>query len=213
MKKYKFVRYVDTHTKQTSEWVFMPESREDIVDFNEKYTSKICQEGFTNVVKSVIETSKWDHQPEYSKRFCFGGHASTHYEHAFCTMGLIPKEGSTIFDVGASVYDSATQSRLSSFDKGHKMFLPSDGIRTIIYIPDYEEIVDETYVDSITFPEIERPTYKDVRYLQWPGGKHWYAKIGNNDVYVDGKMKWDTHYEAEKAAMKYIKEKYGSKDV
>lgn len=40
------------------------------------------------------------------------------------------------------------------------------------------------------------------------GRNHWYAKTGKEDIKgPDGKMKWDTKEEAEKAAEWYIKEK------
>lgn len=48
---------------------------------------------------------------------------------------------------------------------------------------------------------------EEPRFIQWPGGEHWYAKIGDEDIVVDGKQKWDTKAEAEKAAMKYLKGK------
>lgn len=45
------------------------------------------------------------------------------------------------------------------------------------------------------------------RFIQWPDGTHWYAKIGDEDIVVDGKQKWDTKSEAEAAAVKYLKGK------
>lgn len=48
---------------------------------------------------------------------------------------------------------------------------------------------------------------KEVRYLQWPNGKHWYAKIGNDDVVdAQGNQKWSTKKEAEKAAEWFLKQ-------
>lgn len=45
------------------------------------------------------------------------------------------------------------------------------------------------------------------RFIQWTGGEHWYAKIGDEDIVVDGNQKWNTKAEAEKAAAKYLKGK------
>lgn len=47
----------------------------------------------------------------------------------------------------------------------------------------------------------------NVRIIQWPDGKHFYAKIGQLDVELDGCSKWDTRVEAEQAAQKFIKRK------
>jgi hypothetical protein len=46
-----------------------------------------------------------------------------------------------------------------------------------------------------------------VRIIQWPDGSHFYAKIGNTDVVVDGKQKWDSRAEAEAAGQKFLKGK------
>lgn len=56
-------------------------------------------------------------------------------------------------------------------------------------------------VDVWALPE-EKP-----RFIQWNGGTHWYAKIGDEDIVVDGKQKWDTKTEAEAAAKEYMKGK------
>jgi len=42
-----------------------------------------------------------------------------------------------------------------------------------------------------------------ARYMQWVDGRHWYAKMGNVDVKVDGCMKWDTKGEAVKAVKRF----------
>ena len=41
---------------------------------------------------------------------------------------------------------------------------------------------------------------EDIKIIKWPGGVHFYAKIGTMDVVVDGKQKWDTHTEAQQHA-------------
>lgn len=59
------------------------------------------------------------------------------------------------------------------------------------------EILDTHMVDKFILPT------EEVRIIQWPGGEHFYAKIGNQDVVVNGKQKWDTREEAEAAAKKF----------
>ena len=43
-----------------------------------------------------------------------------------------------------------------------------------------------------------------VRLLQWQDGGHYYAKVGNEDVVLYGKQKWDTKEEAQDAAKKWL---------
>lgn len=46
-----------------------------------------------------------------------------------------------------------------------------------------------------------------LRIISWPDGKHFYAKVGMEDVVFDGKQKWDTKEEAATAGEKYLKGK------
>ena len=60
-------------------------------------------------------------------------------------------------------------------------------------------IISETRdVDVWALPE------EKVRIIQWPDGTHFYAKVGNEDVEVDGVQKWDTRQAAEAAGEFYL---------
>jgi len=62
------------------------------------------------------------------------------------------------------------------------------------------EIIEK---DKLIFPQIKK--LSDVRYIKWPAGKHWYAKIGNLDILdSEGNQKWDTKKEAIKAAKEFL---------
>ena len=43
--------------------------------------------------------------------------------------------------------------------------------------PKYDE---EKWVDELIFPF--EYNYDEVRFIQWPEGRHWYVKIGNIDI-------------------------------
>lgn len=55
-------------------------------------------------------------------------------------------------------------------------------------------------VQSLKWPDIE------PRYLRWPNGKHYYIKVGDQEVVVDGQSKWNTIESAKMAYAKWIKE-------
>lgn len=56
-----------------------------------------------------------------------------------------------------------------------------------------------------TIPENAEETLKGVKYSQWPGGQHWYARLANGiDVEVDGAGKWDTYDEAVEATKQFV---------
>lgn len=64
-----------------------------------------------------------------------------------------------------------------------------------------------TWKDSLEYPEPEVYTDKDIRYIQWKDGSHWYVKIGKYDVVDEnGNQKWNTRNEAINAAYNYLKE-------
>jgi len=60
------------------------------------------------------------------------------------------------------------------------------------------EVYDTREIDVWALPD-EQP-----RFIQWPGGKHWYAKIGDEDIVVANVQKWDTRKEAEQASRDYL---------
>jgi len=62
-------------------------------------------------------------------------------------------------------------------------------------------ISDTRTIDVWALPE------ETVRIIQWPDGSHFYAKIGNEDVVVSGKQKWDSRADAEAAGEKYLEGK------
>lgn len=43
-----------------------------------------------------------------------------------------------------------------------------------------------------------------VRIIQWPNGVHWYAKIGDLDIVVNGHEKWDSKEAAERAVERFL---------
>ena len=66
------------------------------------------------------------------------------------------------------------------------------------------EVLDKLVKLDNIYPEMSE---KDIRILRWGEGKHFYDKIGNEDV-VDknGEQKWDTEKEALYWAKKYLKQ-------
>lgn len=69
---------------------------------------------------------------------------------------------------------------------------------------EYSDIMES---DKLYFPTSKE---RDIRFLQWPGGKHWYVKVDDLDVVVDGEQKWNTKKKAEEALNKWkLENTYG----
>ena len=66
----------------------------------------------------------------------------------------------------------------------------------------FEEI-DFVERDECIFPEY---TDKDIRVFQWANGpEHWYAKIADVDVVINGEQKWNTYEQAKNNAIEFLK--------
>jgi len=75
------------------------------------------------------------------------------------------------------------------------------------YFFPYEHIIElqeRKFVDngSLWIPKDEGKKLR-ARYMQWANGRHWYAKIGDIDIMVDGEQKWNTKVEAQEAVKKW----------
>ncbi len=60
------------------------------------------------------------------------------------------------------------------------------------------DVLETKQSEDMIWPKLE------PRFLQWPGGSHWYAKVGDLDIEWNDKAKWDTRAEAERAAAKFL---------
>lgn len=49
-------------------------------------------------------------------------------------------------------------------------------------------------------------TLDDIKVKRWEGGAHWYAKVGNMDVVIDGEQKWGAKWKAQEMAERFLKE-------
>lgn len=65
------------------------------------------------------------------------------------------------------------------------------------------DITQETKADDFPLCFVQ----DDIRIIQWPGGDHYYAKIGDEDVVWENKQKWNSRSEAMKAAKRFLKKK------
>ena len=69
------------------------------------------------------------------------------------------------------------------------------------HIDDTFEILRTVERKNLIFPITSE---KDIRIIKWDNGTHYYTKIGNQDVVIDGKQKWDSHKEAYRAGVKFL---------
>lgn len=106
-------------------------------------------------------------------------------------------KGQTWLKGATSLEDRTFKDRIEMFNKGKAIYL-RDGL------PYYCCNVHPTYDEEVWKETLEYPyeyQYDDCRFIQWPEGRHWYAKCGNIDI-VDkyGRQKWPDKSYAQKVA-------------
>lgn len=182
---YHFVKFNKT-------WYLKPESVQDIIDHFNKICGREFKEGFEDYINNVVV--KKDHNGEpylYSRN-----HSSSVWRNTveLCEMKL---KGLNWLDGATSLEKKTFEDRIKMFNKGKAIYF-RDGL------PYYCANVHPTYEDEVWKKTLEYPyeyQYDDCRFIQWPDGRHWYAKCGNIDI-VDryGRQKWSDKSYAQKIA-------------
>lgn len=54
---------------------------------------------------------------------------------------------------------------------------------------------------TFTWPDFKE---SDIRISQFPGGTHWYVRIGDMELHTGDEIKWNTKSDARMAALKYV---------
>ena len=181
---YHFVKFNNT-------WYFKPETLEDVIEHFKKFCGREFEQGFNDFKDNTM--IKEDYNGEkylYSKN-----HSSSHWRYAIdMTMKI---KGQSWLEAACSLEDQTYKDRIKMFNKGKAIYL-RDGL------PYYCCNVHPTYDEEVWKETLEYPyeyQYDDCRFIQWPGGRHWYVKCGNIDI-VDryGNQKWSDKSYAQEIA-------------
>ena len=172
-------------------WYFRPKDELQVIEHWYKYPAAVIKDGTRIMVRKVLKNVI--------------GHFQNNFE--IGVEAFMKATGSDLRTALVTVENIAFNSRLKDFGK-HEIYLNND-IQVLLLDERIAEIVVTLEKDTLTFPDEEKPEMKDVRFLVWPGGSHYYSKIGSLDVTDEqGEQKWKTKAEAMKAAEWYIKENW-----
>lgn len=187
--KYHFVKFNNV-------WYLKAESVQDVIDHFNTIIKDTFVEGFKDYKRSIKICKNPDGTP-----WIYRAHPETDWNNAVTIMATV--KGQSWMEAAHELENKTYNDRIwyAENKKGH-LYL-SNGLP---YAPLKEEpkYQDEQWLDEIMYPVSEFDPER-VRYIQWEGGKHWYAKVDQYDV-VDqyGNQKWDTKEEAEKAVRRYL---------
>lgn len=180
--------------KMEKTWYLKAESLEDVIEHFKTVCGREFKKGIEDWLSSFCgycENEKM-HKHPITKWRC----AVENYGRARLT--------DEPFIVGASRLENETlKDRIKFFLDGKILYFRND----LAYMPLNEEPAydEEIWKDELQYPENPGGyTPFDVEYIKWPGGTHYYAKIGGEDVVVDGEQKWNSYTEAKNAVKKYL---------
>ena len=204
---YEFVRFKNLATSEEShKWWFAAKTARQVMEHAEKFFKPTMQDGYNSAAHDAVEAI-----------FKYGGimnHATNEVASSIETIteikGFKRSSPFALFDTANELLLTAIKGRLKDIDKGEAVYL-EDGVRQFGYSSNnpHFEIIERYYSDKLEYPDFKKPTLNDVRFIQWDGGEHWYAKINKEDVVDEiGRQKWNTKGEAEKAAKWYIEKYY-----
>ena len=187
---YHFVKFNNT-------WYLKPEKVQDIIDHFEKICGREFKEGFEDFRDNVVVKKDNNGEPYlYSIN-----HSSSVWRNAveLCEMKL---KGLNWLDGATSLEKRTFEDRINMFDKGKAIYFMDS-------LPYYCANVQPTYEDEVWKKTLEYPyeyQYDDCRFIQWPNGRHWYAKCGDIDI-VDkyGNQKWSDKSYAQQIAKEWCK--------
>ena len=203
--EYEFVRFKNLATDEEShKWWFAAKTARQVMEHAEKFFKPTMQEGYNSAAHDAVEAI-----------FKYGGimnhptnEVASSIEAITEIKGFKRSSPLALFDTANELLLTAIKGRLKDIDKGEAVYL-EDGVRQFGYSSNnpHFEIIERYYSDKLEYPDFKKPTLDDVRFIQWDGGEHWYAKINKEDITDEiGRQKWNTKCEAEKAA-KWYREK------
>lgn len=206
--KYEFVRFKTVATGEEShKWWFAAKTASQVMEHADKFLKPTMQEGFNSAAHDAI-TAIFKHGGAFMNHPT--NEVSSAIEAITEVKGYERSSPLALFDTANELLLTAIKGRLKTIDKGEAVYL-EDGVRQFGYSSKnpHFEIVERYYSDKLEYPDFNKPTLGDARFIQWEGGWHWYVKLNKEDV-VDalGNQKWNTKKEAEEATKWYIEKYY-----
>lgn len=191
MEKYHFYKIAEVRNKNNSCWYFKPLDKKQLQEHWEKYSSVLINESISDILERQLKKLREE----------YVGHPTNEWT-SFVEQITEIKGGNVLGNSNRMEF-TLLKNREEMMNNKEEFFL-DDKLTTFMLTPGITEIIDEFVSNMLEYPD-EKMSIDNVRYIQWDGGKHWYAKIGKLDIVdEDGNQKWNSKQEAENAVRKYF---------
>ena len=153
--------------------------------------------GFSRMRKAFSETFN---SREYQEAACIDGDLKDHSVNSLTPVLILraQKFGTSLVAATADFANEVFNNKVRALEKYGCIYIQSCG--SYMTSSKTHKVIETKELEELVYPD-----NKKIRYLRWPNGQHWYAKIGDTDIRVDGEMKWDSREEAEEAVKKYLR--------
>ena len=208
--KYEFVRLKSKRDgKEDTVWYFRAKTLNDVTLHTDRILRPILQGGYNSfsekfgtALSRYLNCKQKDIHIDF-----FLAHADNDIEAAIRNIDALRFDKHrplSMFETTNQMLLDAYKTRIETLMNYGECYL-ANGVQQFGYSEEYYEICEQRFSDEFVFPAQHLATIDDVRIIQWPGGSHFYAKVGNVDI-VDsrGNQKWNSEEEARKEAAKYI---------
>jgi len=190
---YNFVKIKDNRTGLEYPWILECKDIETLIEHTDKCMDHTIREGVQDWFDKTKNSIKLSEDYRYKEHFTteWAGMCET-----FAKM-----RGEHFIQSSATLENKVMQAKILSLFKYGTLYLREIG--SYMMHCDGFEITDRMVSETLVYPGYSE---KDIRITKWPGGSHYYAKIGKMDVIDEhGNQKWNTHAYAMNAALKELK--------
>lgn len=163
-------------------WMVMVRNTLDLLDYFEKYNSSDVRAAYAELAEYLVPKSTG---------LTLRQHLRNHLAQSIILLAEIRRQ--SIVDVCAHLGSG----KFGSMARNLPVYVNANGG----WMPSSERITHVRVVESDRWPTDEETS---PRYIQWPGGAHWYCKVGAEDVVVDGQQKWPSKKAAQRAFRKWL---------
>ncbi len=184
---YHFVKFNNT-------WYLKPETLEDVIEHFKKFCGREFEQGFNDFKDNTMIREDYN-----GEKYLYSKNHSISLWRNIVELTM-KSTGESWFKTACSLEERTYKDRIKRFLDGKPMFF-TDGLPYYppIEWPEYDE---EMWKEELVFPY--EYNFEDVRFIQWPDGRHWYAKLGNIDIVSKyGEQKWNDKYYAMEVAKKW----------
>jgi len=159
-------------------------------------------------IRSAVELEDWFLQvrvPAGQKEFTDAvetlraGSNGSHAREGALILTVAEIRGCSILDSMCEINDRLMNAMRLALSESGRIFISWKG--AWFTMTDELKVTQSRKIDLWALPSAKLTISK------WPNGKHYYARLGDAEVVVYGKEKWDTYAEAEAAGKKFMRSK------